>query len=483
MYNNPNIVFILTDDMGYGDASCYGATKINTPNIDKLAREGMQFMDAHSSSAVCTPSRYSVLTGRYCWRSRLKRGVLSGHGPALIEPGRMTVAGMLKQNGYVTGAFGKWHLGLNWVKKDSSKEPARINDFNKNENPEDYDYSKPLTGGPLDHGFDYFYGISGSLDMPPYCYIENDHTVGIPDREKSPYMFQQRRGYMVEGWKDDEVDLKFTEKAIEFIKSNVKSTPGRPFFAYIPFAAPHRPCVPPDFIKGKSQAGLRGDMVALVDWCVGKITNTLDELGITENTLIIFTSDNGARACDIDGNMYGHRSCGDWRGYKSDIWEGGHRVPFVAKWPKAVRAGIKTYETVSLMDFMATCAEITGVDLPSDAGEDSFSLMPVFSQAGESLPVRDCLVHHSLNGMFSIRKENWKFIDGIGSGGFATRPDGCLVKNPIAASEGIKGQLYDMANDPWEVSNLYAKESKVADELMETLSNIKEKGTSKFKER
>ncbi len=300
--DKPNIVYIMADDMGYGDLSCYGATKIQTPNIDKLASEGIMFMDAHSSSAVCSPSRYSVITGRFCWRSWLKKWVLGGLGSPLIEKERMTIADLLKKHGYATAVVGKWHVGLGWQYMDGAEEHHRWPRF------DEVDYSKPLTHCPNDLGFDYYFGIAGSLDMVPYCFIENNQTVGIPNIPKEPLYQQQRKGLMVEGWKDEEVDITFAKKACDFIDRSVEEEPNRPFFLYLPTSAPHRPCdIQPDFVKGKSGAGDRGDMVILFDWVVGQVMNKLKELGLKNDTLIIVSSDNGARLTCYNGKDYGHK--------------------------------------------------------------------------------------------------------------------------------------------------------------------------------
>ena len=438
----PNIVFIMADDMGYGDPGCYGAEKIPTPNMDRLAREGVRFTDAHSSSAVCTPSRYSVVTGRYCWRTRLKAGVFGGFSPPLIEPERLTVASMLKKVGYAAAAVGKWHLGLGWECRDGEAEPWG-DGFN-------IDYSRPLTGGPLVLGFDYFFGISGSLDMPPYCFIENDHTFGIPDREKHPYNPQQRKGLMVPDWRDDLVDVTFAQRAVDFIESHVARSPDTPFFLYLTPSAPHRPCVPPDFAQGASQAGPRGDMVCVVDWVLGQVDSALQRLGIAEDTLLFLTSDNGARLTCYDGNDYGHRSCGPWRGQKADIWEGGHREPFIVRWPGKIAPGTTCDQTVCLADFMATCAAIVGTDLPEGAAEDSFNMLPALLGQETDKPVREAIVHHSIDGTFAIRKGPWKLIMGLGSRGFSEPRR--LEPEP----GGPPGQLYNLEEDPTESRNLWA---------------------------
>jgi arylsulfatase A len=489
----PNIVYIMADDMGYGDLGCYGATKIPTPNIDRVADEGIRFTDAHSSSAVCTPSRYSVLTGQYCWRTVRKRGVGGGFSLPLIDSSRMTVASLLKQNGYATAAVGKWHVGLEWQLKDTVPEASKKSQDQRLEHriststdgagnafdPELWedsgviDYHKPILGGPTSKGFDYFFGIAGSLDMPPYCFIENDRTVGIPDVEKSPYNPQQKKGYMTSGWRDDEVDINFAKKAVDFIDSHCESQPDMPFFLYVTPSAPHRPCVAPDFLKSKSQAGPRGDMVMVVDWVVGQILDTLDRHNLADDTLVIVTSDNGARPADVDGDTYGHKSCGDLRGYKADIWDGGHREPFIARWPKAIKAGMVSNETVCLIDFTATCAAIVGANLPDHAAEDSFNLLPALIAQQPKKPIREALVHHSVDGMFSVRRGNWKLILGQGSGGFSEPSR--VVPGP---GEPL-GQLYDMDNDIAETTNLWNKHPDIVASLTAILQRYREQGHSR----
>ncbi len=462
---NPNIVFIMADDMGYGDPGCYGATKIPTPNMDRMASEGMRFTDAHSASAVCTPSRYGVMTGRYAWRTRLQTGVLWGYSEPLIEPGRMTVADMLRESGYATGAFGKWHLGLGW------QRTADI-EIERDEDGSNIDHTVPLSDCPTTHGFDYYWGIAASLDMPPYCFIENDHTVGIPSLAKAPYEAQQRKGMMVPGWRDDIVDVVHAQKACEFIDRCQDEDPDRPFFVYLPTSAPHRPCVPPDFMEGASEAGLRGDMVALYDWVVGQVIETLDRHGIADDTLLIVTSDNGARATCFDGNDYGHKSCGDLRGQKADIWEGGHREPYLARWPGQVAAGSVCDETIGLMDLMGTCAEIVGADLPTDAAEDSYSILPALLGEERREPIREATVHHSINGTFSLRQGPWKLVRGLGSGGF-TKPQ-TIAPEP----GGPEGQLYNIDRDPAEAVNLWQDEPAIVERLSALIDRYVNEGRS-----
>jgi arylsulfatase A-like enzyme len=470
----PNIVFIFADDLGYGDFGCYGATKIPTPNVDRLAQQGMRFFDTHSSSAVCTPSRYSLLTGRYCWRTWLKRWVIGGLGYPVIESERPTIADILRKHGYRTGMIGKWHLGFEWPSRKSTSPIMKILKSYKANN---VDYKQPLKAGPLDHGFDYFFGISGSLDMFPYCFIENRHTIGIPDRPKTILHNQQRPGPMVEGWRDEEVDITFTQKAKEFIRSHHENQPDQPFFLYLPTASPHRPCdCRPEFVIGKSKAGDRGDMVVLFDWIVGQIMDELDRLGVAENTLFIVSSDNGAQAVCANGQDYGHRSNGVLRGQKADIWDGGHREPMIIRWPNHIAPGTINRELIGLQDWFATLANIVGEPMKEDMGEDSISFAHIFD--GSALPQantklqtqitaepqkRESIIHHSGWGMYSIRKGYWKLILGLGSGGF-TYPSIQLkwFWRP-------KGQLYDLETDPQEQTNLWKKEPKIVVELQKLL--------------
>jgi arylsulfatase A-like enzyme len=462
--NRPNIIFIMADDMGYGDLGCYGAQKIATPNIDRLAQEGIRFTDAHSSAAVCTPSRYSVLTGRYCWRSRLKKWVLWGFEPPLIEPGRLTVASMLKQKGYATAAIGKWHLGLQWATKDGQAPSP---------DGENVDYAAGVSGGPLELGFDTCFCITGSLDMAPYCFIQDDHTVGIPNTEKHPYNPQQRKGLMVPGWNDELVDVRFTEKAVEFIDTCIVKAPDQPFFLYLTPSAPHRPCIPPHFVQGASQAGARGDMVALVDWMVGQIDDALARNRIADNTLVIVTSDNGARAVNYDGRDYGHKSNGNLRGQKADIWDGGHREPFVVRWPNRIAPGTTCDALVCLSDLTATCADIVGFDLPADAAQDSYSILPALLGRAGQQPTRQAVVHHSGEGMFSLRRGKWKMILGLGSGGFSE------PKRVEPTPGGPTGQLYNMDADLQETGNLWMSYPEVVESMTSLLKTYQEQGYSR----
>ncbi len=464
--NLPNILIILADDLGYGDLGCYGAKKIPTPNIDQIASQGIKFTDVHAASAVCTPSRYSIITGRYCWRSKLKKGVLGGFDFPIIEKDRFTIARMLKARGYHTAAIGKWHLGFEWPVENS--DPSLFEPSFRIAEPPDIDYSKPLKGGPNDLGFDYFFGISGSLDMPPYCFIENDHVLGIPNIPKYPLYQQQIKGSMVEGWKDEEVDINFTRKAKMFLNDHVNNFKENPFFLYLCTSAPHRPCdIRPDFVIGKSQAGDRGDMVVLFDWVVGQIEKELEKLNLIENTILIITSDNGARKTCYNGLDYGHDSNGPWRGQKADIWEGGHRIPFIIRWPRTIKGNKTSNEPFCLIDLFRTFAALINYEMPQNAAEDSVNVLLALLSKNERYFMREFMVHHSDLGFFALRQGKWKYINKLGSGGF-TQPIRQLPKK-----HGPKGQLYDLEEDPKEIKNLWLSEPEIVKELKEKLEKIK----------
>jgi arylsulfatase A-like enzyme len=412
----------------------------------------MRYEDMHSTSAVCTPSRYSILTGRYCWRTRLQKGVLNGNSPNLIEPGRETVPSMLKSVGYATAGFGKWHLGLGDEKTT--------------------DFSKPLHPGPLDHGFDYYFGIPASLDMAPYLYFENDRVVEQPisstPGSKSPRGVFWRPGPCAPHFRHTEVLPTITSKAVEFIHERSRQ-PGQPFFLYLPFTAPHTPWLPLDAYRNRSKAGTYGDFVTEVDAMLGRVMQALDGSGLAQNTLFIFTSDNGADWKLEDLARYAHRANGDWRGEKADIWEGGHRIPFIARWPGRIRPNSVNKELGSLGDLMATAAAIVGTKLPDNAGEDSFNLLPALLGTNTK-PVRDSMVQHSIDGMFSLRQDNWKLEQGLGSGGFSP------PRAVEPAEGGPMGQLYDLSTDPGELHNLYQTRPDVVDRLATLLEKYKRQG-------
>ncbi|MHC4455867.1 MAG: sulfatase family protein [Planctomycetota bacterium] len=452
-HNRPNIVFIMADDMGYGDVTCYNPdSKIPTPNMDRLAKEGIRFTDAHSPSAVCTPTRYGFLTGRYCWRSPLKRGVYGGYDRPLIEEERMTVASMLKKHGYSTACIGKWHLGMDWTLKEGAARQRE----------KTIDFTRPLKRGPNDLGFDYFFGTPGCpTDDPPFCFVENNKTVGVPDMiSPEDPAGEGRKLLMVPGWRHEDVDIKLKNKAIEFIVENKN----KPFFLYLPLSVPHIPWLPPDSVKGKSQAGPRGDQVFLADQILGEIMDKIDELGISDNTLLIFTSDNGPRE-----GVNGHKSSGKLRGQKGEIWEGGHRVPFIAQWPGKIKAGTTNDEVICLTDLMGACAAIVGTELPKDAGQDSYNILPALLGKKLDKPIREATVHHSGAGVFAIRQGEWKLILESQGAGYHDGPP----------EPGSPGQLYNLADDPYERNDLWDKRTEIVKRLTKLLEKYKKQGYSR----
>jgi arylsulfatase A len=468
----PNIVYIIADDMGYGDVSCLNPEgKIVTPHMDQLASEGMIFTDAHAGSAVCTPTRYGILTGRYCWRSRLQEGVLWGYSPHLIEKERLTVASLLKQHGYATACVGKWHLGLDWITHDGYKYTD-----SSDETGEHVDYSQPVSNGPLDLGFDYFFGIPASLDMVPYVYVENDRVVQAPTEFIVGEMGLRfhRTGPIAPGLKHEEVMPTFTQKAVDFIQKHVKSGLNDPFFLYFPLSAPHTPILPVKEFQGRSGIGPYGDFVIQCDWTVGEIMQALDRNGLAEKTLFIVTSDNGCSPmADLDAlERKGHHPSYHFRGYKADIFEGGHRIPHIVRWPDKVKSGSSCDDTICLTDLLATLANILGYRLPDNAGEDSVSILP--DLLGKAIhPAREATVHHSVNGSFSIRQGRWKLELCPGSGGWSYPQPG---EARILGLPSI--QLYDLARDIREQENLQGERPEVVKHLVHLLEKYVADGRS-----
>ena len=453
----PNIVYILADDMGYGDVSALNPeSKIHTSHMDRLAKEGMIFTDAHSGSGVCTPTRYGILTGRYCWRTRLKKGVLYGYSEHLIDPDRMTVASLLKEHGYNSACIGKWHLGWDWSKANGKK----------------VDFTAPVKNGPNANGFDYYYSHCGSLDMPPYVYVENGKVTAQPNRETENKDSQGfwRKGPTGSDFVHEDVLPNFTRRGVEYIKK--RSATGSPFFLYLPLPAPHTPILPTEEFKGESGTNPYGDFVLQVDWSIGQIVKALEESGVADNTLIIVTSDNGCspRADFDELAEFGHDPSYIYRGYKADIYEGGHRIPFIARWPRRVKPGTECDDTTCLTDLLATAADIVGEKLPANAGEDSVSMLPNLLGTAKG-PLREATVHHSINGSFSIRRGRWKLALCPGSGGWSNpRPGKTKGLPPV--------QLYDLKNDIGETRNVQDKHPEVVKELKDLLEKYKREGRS-----
>jgi arylsulfatase A-like enzyme len=457
----PNIVYILADDLGYGDVRCLNPEgKIATPNLDRLAAGGMRFTDAHSSSALCSPTRYGILTGRYNWRSPLKQGVLGGYSRRLIEPGRLTVAALLKQNGYQTAAIGKWHLGMDWPLKAGGVATGYDDAWK-------VDYTRPIANGPNTVGFDYYFGISASLDMPPYVFIENDRVQGVPTVEKTWI----RKGPAHKDFEAIDVLPTLTKKAVETIG---RQQPGRPFFLYLALTAPHTPIVPVREWQKKSGLNPYADFVMQVDATVGQVLDALDRKGLAENTLVIFTSDNG---CAPAANFpllaeHGHFPSYRFRGHKADIYDGGHHLPFLARWPKKIKPGSTSNQLVCHTELMATCADILEIQLPDSAGEDSISFLPALV-ADVKRPRREVIVHHSGNGSFAIREGYWKLELCPGSGGWSyPRPNrDDTSKLPLA-------QLYDMRADIGEKQNVQAEHPEIVARLTRLLEQYVADGRS-----
>lgn len=457
----PNIIFILADDLGYGDVSCYNSdSKIITSNIDNLATQGVMFTDAHTSSSVCTPTRYGILTGRYNWRSTLKQSVLNGYSKALIPQQRETIASYLKNRGYTTAGIGKWHLGWDWRNIESGIEHI--------------DYSKKIKNGPITLGFDYFYGFSGSLDMPPYVWVENDKPTMIPTKETVDTGKQSwwRVGPTSDDFSHQQVLTEIQEKSVRFIKENADGV--QPFFLYIPLPAPHTPILPTGEYVGKS--GLDnpyGDFVLMVDGVVGEIMKTLEKKGISENTIVFFTSDNG---CSPEADFEqlatkGHDPSYIFRGHKADIYEGGHRVPFIVSWKGKVSSG-KSEQLVCTTDFFATVADVINKNIDDNIAEDSYSLLSSLGLKSDKLK-RESIVHHSIDGSFAYRKGNWKVCFSSGSGGWSDpKPNSKEAENlPMV-------QLYDLSNDIAEQYNLQADYPEIIGQYRYELTQIVTNGRS-----
>lgn len=476
---SPNIVYILADDLGIGDLGCYNpASQIKTPNLDRLAAQGMRFTDAHSPSSVCTPTRYGILTGRYAWRTRLQSGVLFGLSAPLIARDRPTVAALLKAKGYHTACLGKWHLGLGWHGTTTDDPLLKGGDV---------DYAQPLSDSPLNHGFDTFFGISGSLDMAPYVYIENDRLTALPTETSAE---GGRPGPTAPGFKAPDVLPELTRRAVAHIAARAPAAKsGHPFFLYLPLNAPHTPVVPSAKWKRPHPLGHYACFVEEVDDTVGQILDALDTHGLAENTLLIVTSDNGYAPYVgiVEGDDRrngtggvkaledkGHFPSANYRGYKSELWEGGHRVPFLVRWAGTVAPGSVCHGLTGLQDLYATVAELTDADIPPDAAEDSLSFLPLLRGRPAN---RQSMILHSVNGRFAIREGDWKLVAWRWSGGFSDRqkkPDGTPVH------EGLPDvQLYDLANDPAESVNLAESEPATVKRLLALLEkNVAEGRTT-----
>lgn len=454
----PNVVIVLADDLGIGDLGCYNpASKIPTPNADQLAAQGVRFTDAHSPSAVCSPTRYALLTGRYAWRTRLKSWVLDGDSQSLIEPGRSTIASMLRDAGYHTAVVGKWHLGLGEYDPEQPDRKAT--------------YDAPIRGGPLAAGFDEALIVPASLDMPPYVFVRDDrpiepvtgHTDGSKRRWDGGGGFW-RAGAMGESFDFTLCLPRLTDEAVRVVREGAERN--QPFFLYFPLTGPHTPWMPTDDWQGTSDAGWYGDFVAECDDALGRVLAAIDDAGIADNTIVVFTSDNGSHWRPQDEEQFAHLANLNYRGMKADIHEAGHRVPMIVRWPGVTPEGEECGMLVGLLDWQATLAE--GLNLPrtTPLGLDGVQFFDILDRP-DGWKARESLVHHSGDGMFAIRRGKWKLIQGLGSGGF-TRP-----ARSEPTHDQPPGQLYDLDNDPSESVNLWLKHPVIVEELLAELTAVR----------
>ena len=460
----PNIILILADDMGIDSIQALNEKSgIPTPHLDRLLTQGIHFTDAHSGSAVCTPTRYGVLTGRYAWRSRLKKGIVREWERPLIETDRLTLPGMLKKKGYNTACIGKWHLGWNWPKKGGGFT----------EKLKEIDFSRKIEGGPVGCGFDYYFGD----DVPnwqPFVWIENGRMLAVPNKRLSfASHYHSGKGIGVEGWDLEAVLPKITEKSVKYI--NQQAGTNQPFFLYFSMTSPHTPIAPSKPFQGKSGISRYADFLMETDWCVGQIMKALKDRGIADNTLLIFTADNGTSPkCNFTElrekrtDLQNH-----WRGMKADAFEGGHRVPFIVRWPGHIKPGSKSNQTISLVDIMATSADAVGLTLSDSAAEDSVSLMPVLKGEDTATPLHEAVICHSISGVFVVRKGKWKLQYSAGSGGWS------LPKDKDAKKKGLPTwQLYDLSSDPKETNNLINGHHEIVKDLTAILRRYIENGRS-----
>jgi arylsulfatase A len=491
----PNIIIIYADDLGYGDLSCYNPdSAYQTPRLDQMAAEGIRFTDAHSPSTICSPSRYGLFSGQQVYRSTGGGGAAfeGPGGPSLLKPGTLTLGDMLREQGYRTGIFGKWHVGLTWLDKDGRPlgggfETSLLIDYTK---------STPLVDGPNAHGFDESFVTPNCPTTDPlYIYIENG-LVPAPadrrhDRESLPnpggkWRWDNDEGWMAPGFEFVEADLLFYDRMRTFITSHHSLQPDQPFFAVLSTQIAHAPVLPAPEFDGVTGAGPRGDFVVQLDALVGRTLDLLVDLEIDGETLVLFNSDNGSETVHVAWMRedHNHDPCGGWRGMKRDAWEGGHRVPFIARWPGRIPAGQVSAQLANTTDVFATLASLVGYTLPDDAAVDSFDMLPVMlGIQDEERPVRPHLLTQSFRGEFQIRRGEWKYLDHQGSGG--NRYD----QNPLAryalpeTEPEAPGQLYNLATDPGETTNLYFKESALRVELQALLAHLKDSGRSAPKNR
>lgn len=475
--NKPNIVIIYVDDMGYGDLNCQNLdSKIPTPNLDKLASEGIRFTDAHSSSGICSPSRFALLTGTYHWRRQ--HGIVGSFGKPFFKDTDITLPQVLRTKGYTTACTGKWHMGWDWkIKNKPTHKVMQWGKMRKYYVPADIEWDEPISGGPLDRGFDYYFG-DGTINFPPYAWIENDRLLEAPtevlDINKTGFELKEgenpyRQGPKHTDWNPYEVLPIVTKKTVEWIN---KQDNEKPFFLYFALPSPHTPIVPTDEFDQTSEAGAYGDFMVQTDWSIGQILKALEENGLEKNTIVIFSSDNGPEAEAWDrAEELDHYSMGDFRGLKRDVWEGGHRVPFIVKWPGEIEANSISKEVISQVDIMATLASMAGIELPKNAAPDSYDFTPVFTGEKYSSPLREATVHNTFENIWGIRKGDWLFINDS-TGGHRQKPASFKALKGYT-DFNTEGLLFNMENDYEQRVNLYDEYPEVIIELEELLHKYK----------
>jgi arylsulfatase A len=493
--DKPNVVIILADDMGYGDVAALNKkARTRTPNIDQLIKSGITFTDAHSGGAVCTPSRYGILTGRYYFRVP-KRQEYWGYLQPLIEPERETIGTLMQKAGYATAAIGKWHLGLSWGLKNPSL--SQIPDSSRR-GYTNTDFKKEVNRGPNTLGFNYSFILPASLDMPPYTFIKNDQVVDseiMLTADAYPHKLDATNAvwdkkytnsddiYWERGiwWRNGEMSRSFkmencldtiVSQGLSFISSQVKNKSDQPFLLYLPLTGPHTPWLANESFKGKTTLGNYGDFVLQIDNVINRVTTLLKVLDISDNTIVIFASDNGAPWTEDDVQVYNHQSNAGRRGQKGDIYDGGHHIPLIIKWPAKIKKAFSYTSTVSLIDLMATFSEMTGQRIKKSFGEDSFSFYKIITGSALTTASRRDILYESSKGTLAIKAGDWKYIDGLGSGGFTEPSELIPVKG------GPVGQLYNLKTDPMESKNLYSRYPQKVQQLKARLSQYVEQGYS-----
>jgi len=471
--NSPNILFIYADDMGYGDLAIQNPdSKIPTPHLDLLASQGMRFSDAHSSSAICTPSRYAVLTGRYHWRQM--HDIVKPFNASVFDEGRLTVPQMLKDKGYKTACIGKWHLGWDWSDniKPEAKEVNRVGYL-----ADDIDWTKAIKNGPTTKGFDYYFG-EDVINFPPYAWIENDKVTEIPTQafRKPPGVtvegrWECRPGPMVKDWDITKVLPTVTDKAVSYIKTHDEK---ERFFLYFSLPSPHAPILPDSQFVDKSNAGLYGDYIVQTDWCVGQVLEALEAKGLTDNTLVIFSSDNGPENYATRRiRNHKHNSSGAFRGLKRELWEGGHRIPFIVKWPNKIAPNTISNQTINQVDLMASLAALVKYDLPNEAAEDSYNLLPLWvGERKDTTNIREASIHNTIKDHYAIRKDDWLMID------YHNSAKETIMVNNSANNQDRRSELYQLSTDTLQRNNVMLKNPEIIEEMRALLDKYKSEGRS-----